>query len=306
MHFPFFQGLRSATTLNTSQEPRSTELGGGWPIKTDFAHPAPSAPTLPIYVMLGGPGSGKGTNSTQLSEEFNFAHLSTGELLRREVAAGTHIGAQIHSLLSSGGLVCDATVVLILKQACRKVDQRRHKGILIDGFPRTIAQAKLLEQEIGTPNLVMYFDAPDYVLSQRLKDRGRFDDVCAVAIENRLKLHKKEVPAVLQHFGSGAVAAPRLITQCARSDPATVYAATRRHFVQHPSVAITRKVDTRPSGIRQQQAHVPTATTRKIYHVPAFWRSKKLPSRPLLLSYIHTQGASLIARRLADSLMRFH
>ncbi|KAI8817077.1 adenylate kinase, partial [Fimicolochytrium jonesii] len=161
-----------------------------------------------ITLVLGGPGSGKGTQSTRLATEFGMAHLSTGELLRQQVASGTELGGQIEGLISRGRLVPDPIVVGVLQAAVKDIVRAGNagKGILLDGFPRTLAQAKLFEECVGAPRTVVFFDAPPEMLRARLGARGRGDDTEAV-IEERLRLHAVETPSVVEFYRQGGVLA---------------------------------------------------------------------------------------------------
>ncbi|KAI8908754.1 adenylate kinase-domain-containing protein [Powellomyces hirtus] len=310
MQQPAAHGLRAATTLTSAhhQTPQDSfaHTRRSWPIKITPTTTTATTPPLPIVLVLGGPGSGKGTQSMQLSKEFSLAHLSTGELLRNEVAAGTHIGKSIGAVLVAGQLVPDEIVMTILSHAIAKTDRKKHTGILIDGYPRTIEQATRFEQTIGKPTMVLYFDAPVDVLRQRLHDRGRFDDTKG-AIEHRLQLHEKETAGVVHFFQSRSLAHPSshrppivFHTQSALAPPSQVYAAARVHFlptrsggglVHHPAKPKLPPPRAYPHLYRSKPTH-------RLYQVPAMWRSGKTPPRPLMLSYIHTQGASLFIRKL--------
>ncbi|TPX64150.1 adenylate kinase [Spizellomyces sp. 'palustris'] len=156
----------------------------------------------PIVLVLGGPGSGKGTQCVQLANEFGFVHLSTGDLLRKEVELGTNIGTEAATLLASGELVSDEIVMAVLGNAVRKLP-RETKGVLVDGFPRSLEQAKLFNTAVGSPHLVLYFHCPQSVLRRRMAHRGRLDDNLD-AIAHRLHVHDTETPAVLTYFSKAS------------------------------------------------------------------------------------------------------
>jgi adenylate kinase len=98
---------------------------------------------VPILVLIGAPGSGKGTQGDHIAEDFNLPKISTGVLLREEMAAKTKIGHEISQVMSSGGLVDDATVLAVLKSKMK--DRKYLHGVILDGFPRSVVQAEGLD-----------------------------------------------------------------------------------------------------------------------------------------------------------------
>lgn len=124
-------------------------------------------------ILLGGPGAGKGTVSAMMEEAAPFFHISTGDLLRAEVKAGTELGKEAKALMDSGKLVPDEIVAAMVKEALKK-DEKQY-GMLLDGYPRTVRQAMLLEEvlaELGRPlDAVVYFHADDDFLLRRLTSR---------------------------------------------------------------------------------------------------------------------------------------
>ena len=124
-------------------------------------------------VFLGAPGAGKGTVSNLLLKEVTLAHISTGDLLRGEVAAKTELGIAAGKIMATGGLVPDEIVAGMVRNRLQKDDCKA--GFILDGFPRTLAQAELLDrtlEEIGTKlDAVVYLKVEESILIQRLTAR---------------------------------------------------------------------------------------------------------------------------------------
>ncbi|KAL3104483.1 hypothetical protein niasHT_027193 [Heterodera trifolii] len=153
----------------------------------------------PVVFVVGGPGCGKGTQCERIVEKFGFTHLSSGDLLRAEVASGSVLGKQLKATMDAGGLVPLDTVLAIVKAAMLK-RRESSNGFLIDGYPREVTQGVRFEQEIQSPVLVIYFDANDETLVKRLMGRGRSDDN-AETIKNRLHTFVESTKPVVDHYG---------------------------------------------------------------------------------------------------------
>ncbi|KAJ3071274.1 hypothetical protein HDU98_005584 [Podochytrium sp. JEL0797] len=156
-----------------------------------------------IIMVLGGPGSGKGTQCVRLAKEFNLTHLSTGDLLRAEVEMGTQIGKQCANLMTEGKIVPMAVILGLLKAAIDK--NANTPGFLIDGFPRAQDQATEFEKTICPATKVLFFNCPLDILEARLLERGktsgRADDNIDT-IRKRFKTFQEESLPVVGHFGN--------------------------------------------------------------------------------------------------------
>lgn len=135
-------------------------------------------------LMFGPPGSGKGTYASRLSEELSIPHISTGELVRDEIRNQTEIGRNIEYYSKSGKLVPDDVIGKLLKSRILRPDCQ--KGFILDGFPRTVPQAEVLEK-ISLPNVVVNLDVPDDVIVERLSTRQTCGTCGAIYNERFLK-----------------------------------------------------------------------------------------------------------------------
>ncbi|KAI8612628.1 adenylate kinase-domain-containing protein [Chytriomyces sp. MP71] len=157
-----------------------------------------------IIFVLGGPGSGKGTQCDRLVTTLNYIHLSTGDLLREELKRGTPVGAQIEEKMKEGKMVPLEITLKLLVDAMHATKETA-SGYLIDGFPRTIEQAFEFESSIGRGKIVLFFDAPNDELTKRLLKRGetsgRADDN-EESIKKRLETFRNESLPVISYFGT--------------------------------------------------------------------------------------------------------
>jgi adenylate kinase len=150
-------------------------------------------------LFLGPPGAGKGTQAQQLAAQHGLLHLSTGDLLRAEVKAGTALGQEAEAVMSRGELVSDALVLAIVRSRLEGHDG----GWLLDGFPRNVTQADalaaLLESLGQQIELVVLMELDDDVLLQRLLSRGRADDNEAV-IRHRLEVYREQTAPLIRYY----------------------------------------------------------------------------------------------------------
>ena len=147
-------------------------------------------------VIFGAPGSGKGTQSERLIDHYGLHHISTGEVLRDHIARGTELGRIADSYISKGQLIPDDLMVRVLASVLDENPEKTAKGVIFDGFPRTIPQAealtKMLEERGSRVHAVVGLEVPEDELVRRMiqrgKDTGRADDNLDT-ITNRLKVY---------------------------------------------------------------------------------------------------------------------
>ena len=158
-----------------------------------------------IGIVFGPPGSGKGTQAARIEAGFHLAHLSTGEILRAEVAQGTEIGKEVARIIAAGDLVPDDLIVSIVRK--RLPESEAGPGVLLDGFPRTLQQAMALDQMLAQEGhrveFVIALEVPESVLVDRILHRaaveGRADDT-REAIAERMHEYHKLTASVLDHY----------------------------------------------------------------------------------------------------------
>ena len=156
-------------------------------------------------VLLGAPGSGKGTQAARLREHLQVPHISTGELLRAAVAAGTPLGVQAKAVMAAGNLVSDEIVLGMLEERFTQPDSRN--GFILDGYPRNLAQAaaldKLLDRIRQPMDLAVQLEVGNDLLVDRLAGRakaeGRADD-SPDAVRNRLKVYDQQTAPVIDFY----------------------------------------------------------------------------------------------------------
>lgn len=157
-------------------------------------------------ILYGPPGSGKGTQSAKIVEQYGLIHLSTGDLLRKEISNATPLGLEAKSLMDKGQLVPDAVVVGMISTALDENKQAR--GFLFDGFPRTAAQAesldKLLQLKKTQISVMLALEVSEEELIHRILKRGetsgRSDDSNPAIIQSRIKEYNDKTTAVADYY----------------------------------------------------------------------------------------------------------
>ncbi|HEV2036160.1 MAG TPA: adenylate kinase [Candidatus Dormibacteraeota bacterium] len=163
-----------------------------------------------IGVIFGPPGSGKGTQASRIEGEFNLAHLSTGEILRTEASRRSEVGLEAARIMAMGDLVPDELIIDIVERRLRQPDVQ--SGVLLDGFPRTVEQAKALDAMLAKDgrqvDFVIALDVPEKLLVERIIKRaaaqGRADDT-QEAITERMHEYKTLTAAVLDYYRTRGV-----------------------------------------------------------------------------------------------------
>jgi adenylate kinase len=157
-------------------------------------------------VLFGPPGAGKGTQAVNLIDKYKLVHLSTGDILRGELAAKSPLGLEAKKYMDKGELVPDEVVIGMIEV---KLDQNAQaKGFIFDGFPRTKAQAgaldKLLEKKKTSITIMLAMDVEKQELVNRLMGRGkvsgRADDQDINVIENRIAVYNRETAPVIDYY----------------------------------------------------------------------------------------------------------
>jgi adenylate kinase len=161
---------------------------------------------VPLDVLLlGVQGSGKGTQAKRLASEYDIVHLSTGDMLRRAIAEGNELGRKVEPILDAGDLVPDELMIELIRD--RIQSPATADGFILDGFPRTMAQADALDamlSEIDRPLAVVFeLQIPDEVAIERLRKRaveeGRSDDT-PEAISKRIALYHQQTKPLVAHY----------------------------------------------------------------------------------------------------------
>ena len=165
---------------------------------------------MKYYILFGPPGAGKGTQAGAMVEKYHLCHISTGELLRNEIAAGTELGKKAKVLIDNGSLVPDEVVEAMIEAKFDRI--KDVDGFLLDGFPRTVAQAValdgILERRGESLSAVVSIMIPDEMVHQRIAHRaeieGRSDDARPEVVDNRIRTyHEKTEPLIAFYKKAG-------------------------------------------------------------------------------------------------------
>ncbi len=161
-------------------------------------------------VMLGAPGAGKGTQAVRIAETHGIPHISTGEMLRAAIAAGSELGQKVKEIVESGALVPDELVVEVIRERLSQPDAQG--GFVLDGFPRTIGQAEALDAllaELGRPletvlELELAEDTAVERMLGRAAEQGRADDTPEV-IKNRFEVYRRQTEPLSNYYRSTGI-----------------------------------------------------------------------------------------------------
>jgi adenylate kinase/UMP-CMP kinase len=174
-------------------------------VSSDILHVLPTSasdlpPGVKIIFILGGPGSGKGTQCERIVAKYGYKHLSAGDLLRHEVKSGSELGLQCEAVMKEGKLVSQEVTIGLLRAAMVASSKTE---FLIDGFPRALDHAKTFERQIKPCELVLFFDCPEEVMTERLLSRGKTSgrtDDNAETIRKRFKTFVESSLPVVGHY----------------------------------------------------------------------------------------------------------
>lgn len=165
---------------------------------------------MKYYLLFGPPGAGKGTQAKLMVEKYNFHHVSTGDLLRKEIAAETELGKIAKQLIDNGNFVDDSIVVQMIKNEI--AGNPDVAGFIFDGFPRTLPQAEILDKMLAEKNQevnkVLSIVIPDEMVYERILHRAsienRKDDTDRSIIQTRINLyHSKTMPLIEYYSAQG-------------------------------------------------------------------------------------------------------
>ena len=161
-------------------------------------------------VILGPPGAGKGTQAKRISTEAGIPHIATGDMLRDAIAKGTEMGMRITPIYDAGDLVPDELMIELIRERLSASDTA--EGFILDGFPRTVAQAEALDRGLEDIDreltAVLHFQVPDELAVERLHVRalqeGRTDDTPEI-IRHRLEVFHKSTEPVVEYYRSKGI-----------------------------------------------------------------------------------------------------
>lgn len=151
-------------------------------------------------LFIGPPGAGKGTQAARVAQRLGIPHVSTGDMFRHHVSAGTELGMRVDSIMKAGEYVPDEITVEMLRERIAEPDAAA--GFILDGFPRTAGQVEALDGLIGSDGLdsVVVFEVGEDELVERMLGRGRPDDT-EDTIRNRFKVYQEQTEPLLELYG---------------------------------------------------------------------------------------------------------
>ena len=157
-------------------------------------------------ILFGAPGCGKGTQAARIKEKYNINHISTGEVIRQEIARGTELGRSMQSYIEAGQLAPDSIVIGMIRNYM--AEHKDAAGNIFDGFPRTTAQAeefdRILAEDGLSVSVMVDLDVPEQELVDRIllrgKDSGRADDASEDVIRNRIAVSRELTEIVADHY----------------------------------------------------------------------------------------------------------
>ncbi len=164
-------------------------------------------------LVLGPQGSGKGTQAKRIATDYAIPHISTGDMFRAAIAAGSELGRQVEPILASGALVPDLTTIALIRERLGEADAQR--GFVLDGFPRNEAQAAALDEMLAAIgrrlDRILFLDLPDDIATERMLARAaeenRADDT-PDAIARRLATYHAETEPIVEHYRATGTLVP--------------------------------------------------------------------------------------------------
>lgn len=156
-------------------------------------------------IIFGAPGAGKGTQAQILSKQYNLEHISTGELLRKQITNNSPLGKKVKSYLDNGDLAPDSLIIEIIKET---ISSTKNAGFIFDGFPRTPKQAEafdsMLKEKKQSIKAVLILQVPKEELIERLQKRSqklhRSDDADLKTIQKRLEIYKEKTEDLINYY----------------------------------------------------------------------------------------------------------
>ena len=250
---------------------------------------AVDAPCSRVVFVLGGPGSGKGTQCEQIVRDYGYDHISLGDLFRREVESGSDLGKECDALMKEGKLIPLQTTLDLLKKA---MDSGTSAGYLIDGFPRSIEQAEMFEQHIGQCDAVLFFECSEAVLLERLSKRaeqsGRVDDNPETMQKRLATFAELSAPVARFYTDLG-----KCHTLSAERDPAEIYADVRGILNR----LTESNTETKPEAT-EKASTVDSAGDDAILLV---WQKEESKTGEMLSAAMGEHGWRVVCRCLSDA-----